>query len=121
MKPYNATAFSAFLADLEALAQQTETERALRESPGTGDLAAITMLCVANIGGGPDLTIVYTDTDGVTSVRHIKVNSIERCLNGNIIVRVYDHDRKAPRSFRLDNIRAAATERREVEQIVWAD
>lgn len=118
--PYSAQAFDAFLKELEAIAKQSEAEAKHREIPGVNDPAAIVLYCASSIGGGPDLTIVYTDSDGVTSVRHIRVNSIERCLNGHTIIRVYDLDRKAPRSFRLDRIQAAATEYRTVGKVAWA-
>lgn len=106
---------------LRAESAQAEAEAAHRASPGVSGYAPVTLLCVANIAGGPDLTIVYRDQDGVTSIRHITVQAIERCLNGATCVQAWDHDRMAPRKFRLERIQAAATERREVAAVEWAD
>jgi len=41
---------------------------------------------------------------GVVSARHFIPRSIERCANGQTIVRAFDTQRKAPRSFILDRI-----------------
>lgn len=100
--------------------EQARAEQAHREIPGVSDVDAITLLCVASIAGGPDLTIIYRDQDGVTSIRHITVQAIERCFNGATCVQAWDHDRSAPRKFRLERIRAAATERRELAAVEWA-
>jgi predicted DNA-binding transcriptional regulator YafY len=50
------------------------------------------------------VTIVYRDRAGLVSIRNVVVQSIERCQNGNTIVRAYDNTRQGPRSFTLDRI-----------------
>lgn len=95
-------------------------EAAHAVSPGTTNLADIALYAMSSIAGGPDLTIVYEDTDGVVSVRHISVNSIERCRNKRTILRCSDLDRRDHRSFRLDRIQGAATSYRRMADIAWA-
>jgi predicted DNA-binding transcriptional regulator YafY len=46
----------------------------------------------------------YTDRDGVLSARLIVPLSIERTLGGIAIVRAFDTQRNAPRTFVLDRI-----------------
>jgi predicted DNA-binding transcriptional regulator YafY len=121
MPPYTNEALNDLIARLRVEREQARAEEAHRNSGGVTGIPAVTMLCIANIAGGPDLTIVYRDGDGVTSVRHIHVNSIDRCDNGVTCVRAFDLDRNAPRSFRLDRILGAATEYREVALVEWAD
>ena len=57
----------------------------------------------ALIGDYP-VTCWYTDADGVTSYRYVVPRAIERCKNGETIVRVWDTQRRAPRSFVLSRM-----------------
>ena len=50
------------------------------------------------------ITVVYRDRDGVTSIRYVRVLSIEHCKTAAPIARVYDTQRNAPRSFRILSI-----------------
>lgn len=60
---------------------------------------------VASIVRGGPLSFIYEDLDGVVSARRAEPRSIERCrVNGETIVRAFDVQRNAPRSFRLDRI-----------------
>lgn len=104
---------------LRASAARAEQEAIHAASPGTTNTADIAIYAVSSIAGGPDLTIVYEDTDGVVSVRHISVNSIERCRNRQTILRCSDLDRRDRRSFRLDRIQGAATGYRRMADIAW--
>lgn len=63
-----------------------------------------TLCLVASIASGAETTLVYQDGDGVTSIRRVKVLSIERCHNGQTAVRCFDLDRDAPRCFRLTRV-----------------
>lgn len=63
----------------------------------------------AGIVGKREVTILYTDKDGVTSIRWIMPDAIERCVNGQTVVRCFDLARKQPRSFRLARILNART------------
>lgn len=59
---------------------------------------------MASIVSGAETNLVYTDGDGVTSIRLVKVLSIEKCDNRQTVVRCYDLHRDAPRCFRLARI-----------------
>jgi predicted DNA-binding transcriptional regulator YafY len=50
------------------------------------------------------VTLAYADTHGVVSIRRVRVYAIEHCRNGVLVARVYDEQRKAPRTFRLTGI-----------------
>lgn len=54
--------------------------------------------------GATPVAFTYSDTDGVQSQRHATFTAIERCQNGVTVIRAYDLDRKAPRTFRLTRI-----------------
>ena len=56
---------------------------------------------------GQPTVITYTDVDGVISIRTVLAKSIERCTNGNAILRTFDLNRGEPRNFTLANIAAA--------------
>lgn len=58
----------------------------------------------AAILGGLTVQAVYTDSDGVVSLRNFVPYAIERGKNDQTIVRCYDLNRLAPRSFRLVNL-----------------
>lgn len=63
---------------------------------------------LAAIATDAPLRIVYTDADGVTSLRTIRPRSVERCrVNRETIIRAHDCNRNAPRSFRLDRLENA--------------
>jgi predicted DNA-binding transcriptional regulator YafY len=117
---FNADALDNLIDALRLAALRAEQEYIHAASPGTTDTADIALYAVSSIAGGPNLTIIYEDTDGVVSIRHIVVNSIERCRNGHTILRCYDQDRSDHRSFRLDRIKGAATEYRTLDTITWA-
>lgn len=69
------------------------------------NVAAIT----AGIVGKREVTILYTDQDNVTSIRWVMPDAIERCANGQTVVRCFDLARKGPRKFRLARILMART------------
>jgi predicted DNA-binding transcriptional regulator YafY len=70
--------------------------------------ADIRLVIVAAIVDDEPLAVVhYNHTTGRTTLRYVVPCAIERCKNGSTIVRVYDLQNKAPRSFRLENIRNA--------------
>lgn len=50
------------------------------------------------------ISLIYTDRDGVTSHRIVVPLSIERAQNSHGIVRVYDLQRTAPRTFAIERI-----------------
>lgn len=63
------------------------------------------VLClIAAIVSQATETLIYKDQDGVTSIRRVKVKSIEKCDNGRTVARCFDLDRNAPRCFRLDSV-----------------
>lgn len=60
---------------------------------------------IAAIVHATPVSIVYAAENGIVSARRIFPRSIERCrVNGESIVRAFDPQRDAPRSFRLDRI-----------------
>lgn len=58
----------------------------------------------AAIVGKHDMKFVYTDSDGVMSLRHARPTIIKRALNGQTVVQCYDLNRQDYRSFRLARI-----------------
>lgn len=62
---------------------------------------------LACIAAEQPMTIVYQDAQGIVSARACVPTSVERCANGNTIVRAFDLHRKAPRSFTLHRIHRA--------------
>jgi len=50
------------------------------------------------------VAFVYTDVDGVTSLRHVTPETVEAGSDGAIYMVATDHDRDAFRAFRLDRI-----------------
>jgi predicted DNA-binding transcriptional regulator YafY len=73
--------------------------------------SAVILACIA---AEQSMTIVYQDAQGIISVRACIPYSVERCANGNTIVRAYDLHRKAPRSFTLHRIQRAVPGRNAV-------
>jgi len=67
-------------------------------------LQSNTLKLVASIVSGADTLLVYTDLDGVKSIRHVKVLAIKRCKNNQTVVECFDQQRDAVRKFRLSNI-----------------
>ena len=64
-----------------------------------------TITLVLALGTQQHVTFVYTDRDGVVSFRTVRVLAIEKATKQyGPIVRCFDLNRKAPRSFRLANI-----------------
>lgn len=57
---------------------------------------------VAALGLGQPVSVVYTDLDGVTSVRLIQPNAIVKSANGQTTVEAYDLNRQEARNFRVD-------------------
>lgn len=55
------------------------------------------------------VVMTYVDRDGVVSTRTIRPLSIERCKTEpyRVVVRAYDENRNAPRTFRLSRIVSA--------------
>lgn len=51
------------------------------------------------------VTFAYTDADGVQSIRTGKVKGIDRCSNGNTVVRTFDLNRNEPRCFDFTRVR----------------
>lgn len=63
------------------------------------------MLTVAAaLSGRVEVTFLYTDTDGVQSVRYVRPSSIERNLQGKLFIRGLDVQRNAQRSFCYDKM-----------------
>lgn len=58
---------------------------------------------VAALGLGQPVSVVYTDLDGVTSVRLIQPNEIVKADNGQTVVKVFDLNRQEPRTLRIES------------------
>jgi len=56
---------------------------------------------VASIATQKPVTVVYTDLDGVTSIRLVQPRSIFRSLNEQTTVEAFDLNRQAVRHFRI--------------------
>lgn len=68
-------------------------------------IQAKTLRIVHSISTENAMHFSYRDLDGVKSVERVAIaKSIERCKNGQIVVRAYDLQRQASRTFRLDQI-----------------
>lgn len=68
-------------------------------------IQAKTLRIVHSISTESAVYFTYTDLDGVTSIeRTVIPKSIERCKNGQIVMRGFDLQRKASRTFRFDQI-----------------
>lgn len=68
-------------------------------------IQAKTLRIVHSISTESAMTFSYRDLDGVKSVERVAIaKSIERCKNGQFVVRAYDLQRQASRTFRFDRI-----------------
>lgn len=71
--------------------------------------ADILSILAASMPTRSGVVIVYRDGDGIISTRSIAPTTIAHCRStGGVIVRAFDLNREAPRTFRAERIIAAA-------------
>ncbi len=60
---------------------------------------------VAAIVNEAEVNVTYKAKNGIVSTRRFQPTGLEKCKNGNTIVRGYCPHQEAPRSLSLDGIR----------------